>query len=406
MKNLRADFPILQQKINNQPLVYFDSAATSHKPQRVIDAIVDFYTRYNANVGRGIHSLAEQATSSYEDARETIADFIGAQPEEIIFTRGTTEGINFVAATWAMQNIKSGDEILLTEMEHHSNLLPWQQVAQKTGALLKFIPVTDDGLLDVQKLPDLLSAKTKLVSVVHVSNALGTHNDVELIVREAQKAGAKVLIDAAQSVPHQKTDVKKLGCDFLVFSGHKILGPTGIGVLYIKSALHDKILPYQCGGGMIFSAGLQKSTFLPAPQKFEAGTPAIGQAVGLAAAIDYINKEVDFNQLKKHEAQLCTQLINGLQNINGITTLGPQDQLKKRGHLVSFTVDGIHPHDVAAYLNQYGICVRAGHHCTQPLHNKLGISASVRASFYIYNTAQEVDFLLEKLKQLVQNLSS
>jgi len=400
MKTLRKDFPIFKQKINGHPLIYFDNAATSQKPQTVIDALSRFYLEQNNNIHRSVYAFGEQATTLYEDARASVADFINAQTDEVVFTKGTTEGINFIASTWATQHLKKGDEILLTEMEHHSNLVPWQQLAHTHGVQLKFIPVLPDGTLDLKKLPQLITKKTKLVAVVHVSNALGTRNDIETIIQAAQAAGARVLIDAAQSAPHQKIDVKKIKCDFLVFSGHKMLGPTGIGVLFIKKELHDQVNPYQFGGGMIYEADFHHATFLDAPHKFEAGTPPIAQAIGLGAAIDYFNKHISFDELQKHEAALCAQLINGLVPYKKITILGPIEQLKKSGHLMSFAIDGIHAHDVAAHLSNYGICVRAGHHCAQPLAKKLDVTASVRVSFYLYNSEQEVEKLLEAITLL------
>ncbi|MCA9770252.1 SufS family cysteine desulfurase [Candidatus Dependentiae bacterium] len=405
MKNLRADFPILQKKINDYPLVYLDSASASQKPQHVVDALVRFYTNDNANVGRGLYFLAEKATQEYEYARSKVAHFIGVRSEEIVFTSGTTASINFIATGWGFEHIQKGDEILLTEMEHHSNLVPWQQIAQKKGAVLKFIPVKQNGVLDLEYLLHLITNKTKLVSVVYTSNALGITNNVDAIIQAAHAVGAKVFLDAPQTVPHKKIDVTTLNCDFLAFSSQKMLGPTGLGILYIKKELQDEVLPYQFGGGMVFSVDWHTAIFTKAPYKFEAGSPPIAQVIGLGAAINYLNNNVDFDELQKHEATLCAQLIDGLQKIRGITILGPMEELKKSGHIVSFVVDGVHAHDVAAYLNQYGICVRAGHHCTQPLHKKLGITASVRVSFYLYNTPQEVDFLLAKLSDLVSLFS-
>lgn len=315
INELRKDFPILKRIINNNPLIYFDNAATTQKPQSVIDALVDFYTQYNANIHRGVHTFGEQATQMYEEARSKVAQYINAEPDEIIFTRGTTESINLIATAWGEQHITRGDEIVITELEHHSNLLPWQQLAHKKNAKLNYIPVHDDGTLNMASLPELITAKTKLVAVSHVSNALGTHNDIASIIRAAHAVGAYVLIDAAQSVPHQKINVKSLNCDFLAFSGHKMLGPTGIGVLYIKKKLHDHIPPYQFGGGMVFEVDFHKASWLRAPHKFEAGTPAIAQAIGLGAAIDYLHNYVDFTLLQAHEAKLCTRLIDGLSHI-------------------------------------------------------------------------------------------
>ena len=401
MQNLRKDFPILSKKVNGNQLVYLDNAATSQKPQAVIDSLTNFYTHHNNNIHRAVYAFGEETTTLYEQARANVAAFINAKPEEIIFTSGTTESINLVASTWAHEHIKKGDEIIITQMEHHSNMIPWQQCAQQQGSALKYIPVKSDGTLDYEELPKLLSTKTKLVAVMHVSNALGTRNDIESIITSAHSVGALVLIDAAQSAPHEQIDVKKLNCDFLVFSGHKMLGPTGIGVLYIKKDLHDQMPPYQFGGGMIYEADFFKASWQKSPHKFEAGTPPIAQAIGFAAALDYIKKNIPFDQLQKVEAALCAQLIDGLSQFNKVTILGPIEQLKKSGHLVSFTIKDMHPHDIAAYLSKKGICVRAGNHCAQPLAKLMNISGSVRASFYVYNTAQEVEQLIQAIEQLL-----
>ena len=400
-KKLRADFPILTQKINGYPLVAFDNASTTHKPQQVIDAVVHFYTTNNANIYRGIHLFAEQATEGCEDARKKVASFIGAFPEEIVFTRGCTSGINFVAATWGDAHIHEGDEIVMTELEHHANLLPWQRLAQKKGATLKFIPIFPDGTVDLSQLDSIVTNKTKMVSVIHVSNAIGTHVDIAAIIARAKAVGARVLIDAAQSVPHQKINVHQLNCDFLVFSGHKLLGPTGVGVLYIKKELHADVPPYEVGGGMVEDVDCTHATWAPAPQKFEAGTPPIAQAIGLGAAIDYLQAHIDFDELVRYEAQLCTRLIEGLSAMKQIKILGSLPELKQNGHVVSFLVENNHSHDVAAFLNSKGIAVRAGHHCAQPFAKKLGYDASVRVSFYFYNTLEEVDALLAALNELL-----
>jgi len=401
MKHLRKDFPILEQELNGYPLIYFDSAATSQRPKQVVDSLVEFYTKFNSNIHRSVHAFSEQATGMFESARQKVAEFIGAQDtSEIIFTRGTTESLNFVAATWGMKHIGSGDEILLTEMEHHANLIPWQQVAQKNGATLKFIPITENGSLDLSKLSDLISDKTKLVAITHASNVLGTHVDVERIAKEARKVGAKMCVDAAQTSPHQKLDVKKLDCDFMAFSGHKMLAPTGIGVLYIKKELHDEIPPYHFGGGMVFEVDFDKASWQMPPYKFESGTPAIAQVVGLGAAIDYYNDKVNFEEAQKYESELTTQALEGLQQMEKVKILGPVDELKKSGHLATFVVDGMHSHDVAAYLSNFGLCTRAGHHCAQPLAKKLGVISSVRASFMFYNTPQEVDEFLRMMREM------
>ena len=401
MKNLKKDFPIFNQKINGYPLAYLDNASTTQKPNQVIDAVSNFYKTSNANIGRGVHTLAERATTLYEEARAAVAQFINARSEtEIVFTKNATESINIVAVAWAEYNLKEGDVILATEQEHHSNMLSWLELAKKNNFKLSYIPVHDDGTLNLAKLPELLTDKVKLVAVAHVSNALGVHNAVATIIAAAHKVGAKVLIDVSQSVPHQKVDVQNMDCDFLVFSGHKMLAPTGIGVLYIKKDLHDQLAPAHIGGGMVFEADLHKASWLQMPHLLEAGTPPIAQAVGLHAAIEYLNKHVDFYELKKHEANLVSKFIDGVSQIDRIKILGPIPHLIQQAHLVSFVVKGMHPHDVAAYLDQFGIAVRAGHHCAQPLAKKLGFESSVRTSCYLYNSLEEVERCVNVLKKL------
>lgn len=397
--DIKKDFPIF----NNKQLIYFDNAATTQKPIQMINSIIDFYEKYNANIHRGIYSYGEYSTVLFEKSRQKVSRFINADVNEVIFTSGTTGSINFVALTWAEKLIKANDEIIITQMEHHSNLIPWQEIAKKKGAILKVIPLTSGYRLDLQAYEKLLTLKTKLVAVTHVSNVLGTVNDIEFITQKAHEFGAKVLIDAAQSIAHQKIDVKKINCDFLAFSGHKLLGPTGIGILYIKKELHNQIEPLQFGGGMVFEADIEKSSWLQSPYKFESGTPPIAQAIGLASAIEYIENNINFSDLQKLEANLCTRLIESLSVFKEVKILGPIEQLKKEGHLVSFTITGFHPHDVAAYLDTFGICVRAGHHCAQPLHKALGIESSIRISFYGYNTVKEVDFFIEKIRLLINS---
>ncbi len=399
MHKLRKDFPILSS--SPQPFIYFDNAATTHKPACVIDAMSDFYRHDYATVNRSMYARAEKATEKYEAVRSKIASWINAQPTEIVFTKGATESINMVATAWGMQNLKPGDEIVLTELEHHANLLPWQQIAQKTGALLKFIPITSNGTLALDNLSDIIASKTKLVSIIHVSNALGTHNDVESVITAALKVGARVLIDAAQSIAHQKINVRTMNPDFLVFSGHKMFGPTGVGVLYIKKAVQPEMPPAQFGGSMVFQANYTDAQWLPAPACYEAGTPPIAEVIGLGAALDYYAKNIDFEALKAHEANLCTHAINGLATLPGVTILGPIEELKHKGHLVSFTVDGYHPHDIGAYLDSHGIAVRTGHYCAQPLAQRLGITGSIRISFACYNTIKEVDYFIEVMKKLL-----
>jgi len=403
MKNLREDFPILKEKINGYPLVYFDNAATTQRPIQVLDVLMNFYTKYNSNIHRGVHAFAEQATSLYEGARKKVAGFINADEEEVIFTKGTTEGINFVASTWGLTHIGRGDEIVVSEMEHHANLIPWQQVALKKGAILKFIPIGPDSKLDYSNLDEIITKRTKLVAVTHASNILGTHVDVRKIIKRAREVGARVLVDAAQAIPHERIDVKDMDCDFMAFSGHKMLAPTGIGALFIKKELKEEVPPYQFGGGMVFEVDYDKATWCPTQRRFEAGTQPIAQAIGLGAAIDYLEQKIDFDELKKYEAKLCTKTIEGLESLGGIRILGPVEDLKKEGHLVSFVTDEIHSHDVAAYLASFGVCTRAGHNCAQPLAKKLGVDAAVRASFYFYNTEHEVDSFLNKMEDIRKN---
>lgn len=396
------DFPIFSHLINKNKLTYLDSAAMSQKPQQVIDAMVDYYTRYCSNVGRGIYTIAEQTTTAFEDARAKVQTFIGAlNSTEIIFTKNTTEGINFIANTWADKHIKVGDEIVLSQLEHHANLLPWQNIAKQKKATIKFIPVTKDGQLDVHKIDEIITKKTKFVGVSHVSNALGTEVNIQMIINAAKSVGAKVLIDGAQSVPHQRINVSELQCDFLVFSGAKTLGPTGIGILYIKQELHDEIEPFLRGGGIVYKADFHDAHFLRAPHRFEAGTPPIAQAIGLHAALEYLEKNINFNELQKHEAQLCARVIDGLQQYKRVRLLGPLEQLREKGHIISFVVDGVHAHDVAAFLDRFGICVRAGHHCVQPLAGVIGYESSVRVSFYCYNTHEDVDLFLRAMAELL-----
>ncbi|MFC1842496.1 aminotransferase class V-fold PLP-dependent enzyme [Candidatus Dependentiae bacterium] len=400
IKKLREDFPILKETINDCPLVYLDNAATTQRPKQVLNTLMDFYTKYNSNIHRSVHAFGEKATVLFEGAREKIANFINAAPEEVIFTSGTTEGINFAASTWGMTHIAPGDHIVISEVEHHSNMIPWQQVALKKGATIKFISVGQDGNLDSSNLDEIITPKTKLVAVTHASNVLGSHIDVKKIIKRAKEVGAKTLIDAAQSAPHQKIDVKDLDCDFLAFSGHKMLAPTGIGALFIKREIQEEVPPYQFGGGMVFEVDYDKASWCHTQRRFEAGTQPIAQAIGFGAAIDYLTQNINFEQLEKYEAKLCKKTIEGLQSIGGIRILGPVNKLKEDGHLVSFVMDDVHSHDVSAYLASFGIATRAGHNCAQPLAKKIGIEAAVRASFYFYNTEQEVDYFLNKMEDI------
>ncbi|TSC53344.1 MAG: cysteine desulfurase/selenocysteine lyase [Microgenomates group bacterium LiPW_16] len=395
---IRKDFPILRRLIAGKPLVYLDNAATTQKPQVVIDAIVDYYTRYNANIHRGIHTLAVEATQSYEEARKKVGRFINAKSEkEIIFTRGTTEAINLVAYSWGRLNVEKGDEIVLTVAEHHSNLVPWQQLALENGATLKYLDIDEQGYLDIKILGETITKKTKLVAVTHVSNVLGTINPIKEIVRVAHQKGALVLVDGAQAVPHIKVDVQDLGCDFYAFSSHKMLGPTGIGVLWGRKEVLEVLPSFQFGGDMIREVYLDRTVFAELPHKFEAGTPDIAGAIGLGAAIDYLNK-VGMENVRTHEKKLVGYGLAQMTKIPGLTIYGPMTTRDHSG-VIAFNVSGIHPHDLAQILDGEGVAIRSGHHCAMPLHARLGISASARASFYIYNTCQEIDKLVEGIKK-------
>lgn len=395
VETVRADFPILaQERRPGLPLVYLDNAATSQKPLSVINTMDEYYRRYNANVHRGVHMLSEAATAAYEEARIKVRRFINASSKrEIIFTRGTTEGINLVAQTWGRANLKPGDVVVSTVMEHHSNIVPWQILASEKGFTLRFVPVLVDGTLDLDVLARYLrDAPVKLVTVMHVSNVLGTINPVDQIARMAHEAGALILVDAAQSIPHMPVDVQALDADFLVFSGHKMCAPTGIGVLYGKRALLDAMPPWMGGGDMIARVRLDGSTWNELPYKFEAGTPSIAEAIGLGAAVDYLTA-LGMEHVHQHEKAITAYALDRLSEVPGLTLYG-RDPAKK-GAVAAFSLNGIHPHDVAQLLDAEGVAVRAGHHCAQPLHDHLGISASARASFYLYNTLAEVDRLIE-----------
>ncbi len=395
VNEIRNDFPILQRIVKGKPLVYLDSAATTQKPLAVIDATDRYYRTYNANVHRGIYHISEEATQAYENARDKVAAFINAPAREgIVFTRNTTESINLVASSWGRSNLHPGDEILLSIMEHHSNLIPWQLISQQTGAKLRFIPLTPDGSLDLSELPKLLTSRTKLVSLTHVSNVLGTINPVTELARSAHQVGAVILIDAAQSAPHLRVDVQAIDCDFLAFSGHKMLGPTGIGVLYGKVNLLDSMPPYMGGGEMINEVQLESATYRELPGKFEAGTPNVAGAIGLGAAIDYLN-DIGLDEIHKHEVSLVSYAVQALRDLEDVEIYGP---FPERGGVVAFNLKGIHPHDVSTILDEDAIAIRAGHHCTQPLMRWLDVAATARASFYLYNTKEEVDSLIEGLK--------
>ena len=399
VKNIRKDFPIFAEQPDN--FVYLDSSATTLKPQSVIDAVAGYYSKYSANVHRSIYSIGEEATAEYEGSRTKVANFINSDSKSIIFTRGTTESINLVAYTWARKNIKAGDEILLTEMEHHSNLIPWQLCAQETGAILKHIPFNEDGTLDLSDPEKWFTHKTKLVAVIHQSNVFGTVNPIKDIIKMAHDVGAIVLVDAAQSVPHQTVDVQDMDCDFLAFSGHKMLGPTGVGVLYGKPELLEAMPPFLGGGEMIRTVSLNDSTWNDIPWKFEAGTPNIAQAIGLGAAIDYINK-IGLENIHEYEQELLNYALEKMQEIPGINIYGAA---QKRGAVISFNVENIHPHDLAQFLDNDGIAIRAGHHCTQPIMKKLGVPATGRASFYVYNSKEDVVRLCESIEKTIKFMS-
>lgn len=388
----RPDFPILSTVLHEKyPLVYLDNAATTQRPRQVIDSLVDVYEKHYANVHRGIHWLSEQSTDLYEEARGKVRDFINARTtQEIIFTRGTTEGINLVARSWGDEQLSAGDEILLTEMEHHANIVPWQQLAKRTGAIIRWAPITEDGHLALDALESLLNSRTKIVAVTEISNVLGTINPVAQIIDSAHARGIPVLLDAAQSAPHRGLDVQRLGADFVVFGGHKMLGPTGIGVLYGRRELLEAMPPFFGGGGMI--RRVRKDGFEAAdlPDKFEAGTPPIVEAIGLGAAIDYLTK-VGLSAIHDYEQMLVLRAHEVLATVGDVQIIGPEP--KDKVGIVSFTIPGIHAHDIAQILDRYGIAVRAGHHCAMPLHKKLGLTATTRASFYFYNTLTEVDQL-------------
>lgn len=394
-KKIREDFPILKRTINDKQLVYLDNAATSQKPRRVIEAVCEYYYQHNANVHRGIHQLSEEASLIYEDSRRVVAEFIGAKADELIFVKNATEGINLVAFAWALNKLKEGDEILTTEMEHHANLVPWQQVAIKTGAKLQVVGVTDSGELDMKDFENKLSKKTKLVAVAHVSNTTGVINPIEEIVKRAKQVKAKTLIDSAQGAQHLGVEVKKLKCDFLVIAGHKMMAPMGISGLYIRKEIQSEVEVFMTGGGMISEVYKDRSGWARGTEKWEAGTPNVGGAVGLAEAVKYHNK-LGMKNIREHERELTQYALEEMKRVKGVKIVGPEET-EKRGGVISFIVDGIHAHDVAEVLNSEAIAVRSGHHCCMPLHSRLGLTATTRASFYVYNEKQEVDRLIEGL---------
>jgi len=391
---VREDFPILNQQVRGHPLIYFDNAATTQKPRAVIEALHSYYEHDNANVHRGLHELSSRATEAYESSRQRVANYLGAlSADEIVFTRGTTESINLVAQAWGGKFLRAGDVVLLTEMEHHSNLVPWQLLAERIGAPLRFVSVRDDGTLALEQLEQLLTPEVKLFAFTHVSNSLGTINPVAELCRKARAVGALTLVDAAQSAGHLPIDVQELGCDFLAFSGHKMCGPTGIGALYGRAEILNAMPPWHGGGEMIVSVTLEKSSFKKAPHRFEAGTPNIAGAIGLAAAIEHI-EEIGRTAIFEHDAQLTSYAIRRFAELPGVRILGPSGE---RGAIVGFVMETAHPHDLTTYADQHGLALRGGHHCNQPLMRRFGLPGTTRASFYFYNTTAEIDRMIDIL---------
>jgi len=394
---VRKDFPILERRVYGKPLVYFDNAATSQKPRQVIDALVRYYENSNANIHRAVHCLGEEATSAYEEAREKVARFINAPSQEcVVFTRNTTESINLVAYTWGRQNIREGDEIVLTRMEHHSNLVPWQRLAAEKGATIRYIELNDDQTLSLDGLENLFDSRTRMMAMPHVSNSLGTINPVAKIGAEARRHGVVFLVDGAQGAPHLPVDVQAIGCDFYAFSSHKMLGPTGVGVLYGRRQLLADMEPFLGGGEMIKKVTYEDATWNDLPWKFEAGTPNIADVIAFGAAIDYLSA-LGMDNIRQHEMEITDYALRRLSELDRMVIYGPMD-VEKRGGVVSFNYGNLHPHDVGTVLDRHGVAIRAGHHCTQPLMRQLGVSGTARASFYLYNTLEEVDVLVEALK--------
>ncbi len=400
VENIRAEFPILSTKVGKYPLVYFDNGATSEKPAVVIDRISKYYEQENANIHRGVHHLSQISTENYELARESVRAFIGAEHlHEIIYTSGTTEGINLVAHCYG-ELLNEGDEILITEMEHHSNIVPWQMLAERKGIVLKYIPLLKSGELDFTQLDSLLTDKTKLVSITHISNSLGTINPIKDVIEKSHAVGAKVLIDAAQSLQHMKVDVKELDCDFLVFSGHKVFGPTGVGVLFGKEEILNSMPPYKGGGDMIKTVSMEKTVYNELPHKFEAGTPNIVGGIALGTAIDWLSS-LNYEDIQQYEHELLEYGTQELMKIEGVTIYGTAE---KKSSILSFLINGLHPYDIGTLLNQQGVAVRTGHHCTQPIMDYFGIPGTIRASFSFYNTKEEIDIFISALKKAIQML--
>lgn len=396
---LRKDFPILRERVNGHALIYFDNAASSQKPREVLDVVRNYYEHENANVHRGLHALSARATEHYEKSRQRVADFIGAaSADEIVFTRGTTESINLVAQAWGGKFLRAGDVILLTEMEHHSNLVSWQLLAERIGARLHYVPVRDDGTLELEKLSSLLTQEVKVFAFTHVSNSLGTINPVAELCQKAKDVGAITLVDAAQSIGHMPVNVQELGCDFLAFSGHKMCAPTGIGALYGRAELLDAIPPWHGGGEMITSVTLEKSSYKKAPHRFEAGTPNIAGAIGLAGAIDYL-EGIGRAEIFQHDVDLVTYALDRMSEVPGLRVIGPT---KNRAGVISFVMDAAHPHDLTTFADRYGLALRGGHHCNQPLMRRFGLTGTTRASFYFYNNREEIDRMIDILQKAVR----
>jgi cysteine desulfurase/selenocysteine lyase len=395
---LKNDFPIFKKKINGKELIYLDNASTTQKPHSVIDSITDFYTNYNSNIHRAVYQLAEEATELYEQSREKIANFINVSPEEIVFTRNTTESINLIAHSWARSNLKKDDGIVITELEHHSNIVPWQILCQEIGTRLEYVGIDENGFLDLEHMIELISSKkVKLVSLSHMSNVLGTIVPIERIIKVAHEHGIPVIVDGAQSVPHMPVNVKNMDCDFLVFSAHKMLGPTGVGVLYAKKEFLEKMRPFLGGGDMIKEVFKFHTNYNEVPYKFEAGTPNIADVVGFGVAIDYLEK-IGMENIRRHEISLTEYALESILSLKYVTVYGPRDP-KYRGGVISFNIADIHPHDLATIMNDHGIAIRSGHHCAQVLMQRLNVPATSRASFYIYNTKEEIDRFVNAIKE-------
>ncbi len=400
MKDLRKDFPILNREINGNRLVYLDNAATTQKPKQVIDSISEYYSNHNANVHRGIHTLSEEATKLYEDARKKVAGFIGAaHPEEIVFTKGATESLNRVAVSWGLKNLKQGDIVLLSDFEHHSNMIPWLEQTKVVGAKVEYLESNENGEITLEEVKRKISGKVKIISIAQASNVLGTIVPIKEITKLAHEKGILVCVDGAQSVPHMKVNIQSLDCDFYAFSGHKMLGPMGIGVLWVRKEILDKLEPYEFGGGMIEEVTYEKATYTKAPMKFEAGTPNVSGAIGLATAVDYL-ENVGMDEIRKHEIELNKYALEKLAALKGVQIIGPKEAEKRTG-LISFVVKNVHPHDVASILNGFGVAVRSGHHCAMPYHRKHGLMATTRTSYYLYNTKEDIDKLIEGISKAI-----